>query len=119
MNGIKGKPEFKFDELLEIRLVVYLEKFHRGKNNSIPHRLLATKMDIEPRTVRALISHLVKEHKIPIAGTSDSGIFYISTKEEMEQNFEELMSRVGKIRKRADAVKEAFYESVNNRPKLF
>jgi len=116
---MKGKPEFKFNELIENRLVNYLEKFHRGKKNSIPHMLLAKRTGIEPRTIRALISHLVTDHEVPIAGTSDSGIFYISTKEEMEQAFEELMSRVGKIRKRADAVKEAFYESVNNKPKLF
>lgn len=116
---MKGKPEFKFNEILENRLINYLKKYHLGKKNSIPHKLLATRIGVDPRTVRALINHLVTEHEIPIGSTSDSGIFYINSLEEMEQAHRELMSRSGKILDRAFSLKQAYFKSVNDKPKLF
>jgi len=118
---MKSKPEFKFNELIENRLINYLEKYHRGKKNAIPHKLLATRLNIDPRTIRALISHLVTDHSIPIGSLSKSnvGIFYINTKEEMEQAHTELMSRSGKILDRAFALKQAYRKTITNKLKLF
>lgn len=120
---MKSKPEFKFNELIENRLINHLKKFHSGKKNAIPHKLLATRVGISPRRVRALISHLVREHYIPIGSLSksDSGIFFVVDKKVMEKAHEELMSRSGKIIDRAFALRQAFRKYYENekKPKLF
>ena len=121
-KGIKIKTNFKFNESTENRCINYLKKFHLGKKNAIPHKLLATRIGIGPRRVRALISHLVREHEIPIGSLSKSnvGIFFIENKKEMEQAHTELMSRSGKIIDRAFALKQAFHKYYENikKPKL-
>lgn len=116
----KQKSEFKFNELVENRLVDYLRIYHLGKKNAIPHKLLATRLGINPRRLRALISHLVREHEIPIGSLSgsDIGIFYVATKDEMEQVYEELFSRASKIILRAFSLEQAYFKSVKNQLKL-
>jgi len=120
---MKGKPEVNFDKYIENRCIDYLRKNHKGKKNAIPHKLLATRLNIDPRTIRALISHLVTDHYIPIGSLSKSnvGIFYINTKEEMEQAHTELMSRSDKIILRAFALKQSYLKSIKDKykPKLF
>lgn len=115
---MKSKPEFKFNESIENRCVNYLKRFHLGKHNSIPHKLLATRIGVGPRRVRSLISHLVKEHKIPIGSTSDSGIYYINSFKDMDQAYRELMSRSDKIILRAFSLKQAYKESIKNDKQL-
>ena len=118
---MKQKPTFKFDLKLEDRCIDFLRSYHRGKENAIPHKLLATKLNVDPRKTRALVSHLVRNCGIPIGTTSDSGYFFIANKKEMEKAHTELMSRSGKILDRAFALKQAFrkyYENEKN-PKLF
>ena len=122
----KTKPEFRFNESIEKRCIDYLKEFHRGKKNAIPHKLLATRLGMNPRELRALISHLVRKHYIPIGSLSrsDSGIFFILDKKVMEKAHKELISRSGKIINRAFALKQAFkkyYENENEnekKPKL-
>jgi len=120
---MKGKPEVNFDKYIENRCIDYLRKNHKGKKNAIPHKLLATRLNIDPRTIRALISHLVTDHYIPIGSLSksDIGIFFINTKEEMKQAHDELMSRSDKIILRAFSLKQAFRKYYENlkKPKLF
>lgn len=122
MSSIENKITFKFNESIENRLINHLKKFHLGKNNAIPHKLLATRIGVGPRRIRALISHLVREHEIPIGSLSKSniGIFFIANKKEMKQAHDELMSRSDKIILRAFALKQAFrkyYENIK-KPKL-
>lgn len=120
---MRSKPEFKFNESIENRCIDYLKKYHYGKQNAIPHKLLATKIGLSPRKTRALISHLVREHYIPIGSLSksDSGIFFVTDKKVMEKAHKELMSRSGKIIDRAFALKQAFRKYYENekKPKLF
>ena len=120
MYEYKKKPTFKFDVGLEDRCIDFLRKNHRGRKNAIPHKLLATKMNVGHRKIRALISHLVREHYIPIGSLSksDSGIFFIADKEEMKKAHDELMSRSGKIIDRAFALKKAFRKYYENLKKL-
>jgi len=119
---MRSKPEFRFKEQIEYRCINHLKKFHSGKKNAIPHKLLATRLGMNPRELRALISHLVREHYIPIGSLSksDSGIFFILDKKVMEKAHEELMSRSGKIIDRAFALKQAFRKYYKNekKPKL-
>ena len=119
----KQKHTFKFDVKLEDRCIDFLRSNHRGRENAIPHKLLATRLNIYPRKTRALISHLVREHYIPIGSLSksDSGIFFVADKKEMEKAHDELMSRSGKIIDRAFALKVAFHKYYENlkKPKLF
>lgn len=119
----KTKHTFKFDVALEDSCIDFLRSHHRGKENPIPHKLLATKLNICPRKTRALISHLVREHYIPIGSLSksDSGIFFIANKKEMEQCYGELKSRSDKIIERYFSLKQAFHKYYENKkkPKLF
>lgn len=117
----KVKPTFKFGVALEDRCIDFLRSHHRGKENAIPHKLLATRINVNPRKTRALVSHLVRNCYIPIGTTSDSGYFFIANKKEMKIAHDELMSRSGMIINRAFALKQAFrkyYENIKN-PKLF
>ena len=115
----KRKPEFKFSQWIEARCTALLRNDHCGKENALSHRYLARTLGLNVRKSRSLICHLIVDHHIPIGSTSDSGIFYIRTKDEMENARAELVSRICQIKKRVDALEEAYYQSIGNSPRLF
>ena len=113
------KPEFKFDQWTEDKCKVLLKNDHCGKEKAVSHKYLAEMLGLNIRKSRALICHLIVDHHIPIGSTSDSGIFYIATKDEMENTRAELISRICNMKKRVDALEDAYYRSIGNSPRLF
>ena len=104
---------------LENQITDTLYVWHKGKDKAITFTNLATVLDINTRTLRRLISHLVTEHRIPICSCSahGKGYFFVDTIAERDHHYNELISRSRKLKTRAYSFKEACY-SFNN-AKLF
>ena len=82
---------------LELSIIVKLKNHHRGKDNAIHYKDLASALDINERELRDIVSNLVIDDKACIGSNSTDGYFYIETDEEYQHTRNEIMSRIKKL----------------------
>lgn len=79
------------DQLLA-SLVQYLSAQHTGKANGIGAELLAERLGITERLLRALVSQ-AREDGVAISATPETGYYIAQTADELEESCEFLRSR--------------------------
>ena len=80
----------------------YLKTYCNGISHSISNEALAIKFNMDKRTLRSLITHLIVKHGIPIGSCSrnHSGIYFISNQQDFDIASRELMGRIKKLSRR-------------------
>jgi len=99
-----------FCNSLEEYLVKELKTWHRGPYQAISSQELGAKFSVDPRRVRAIISHLRQDHKMPICGTSNNGYFWPRQRADANHTIAELKSRLIEIQKTVDGIEEGLEE---------
>lgn len=99
---------------LELEITEYLKSYCSGISHSISNEALAGKFDMDKRTMRDMIAHLVTDHHIPIGSCSrnNSGVFYCVSREDFEVASRELMSRIKNLSKRHKGLRIGFVKSI-------
>ena len=87
-----------------------LEK-NRGKNNQISAGEIGRRIGIDEDAthvqVRGLILQTIQQYKLPVAG-GNRGYYLISNREELDEYFNSIDSRIQEMEKRKDLVQNAF-----------
>lgn len=89
---------------LEINIINQLRNNHRGKDNAVTYKRLASVIGVNSRELRQAVSELVTHYHYLI-GTSQEGYWYIDNDEEYQQAHDELISRIKKLSKRAKGLR--------------
>ena len=94
--------QFKNLESLGSDIAYYLKTYCNGISHSINNEALAIKFNMDNRTLRSLITHLIVKHGIPIGSCSRnySGIYFISNQQDFDIASRELMGRIKKLSRR-------------------
>ena len=94
--------QFNNLESLGSDIVYYLKTYCNGISHSISNEALASNFDLDKRTLRSLITHLIVKHGIPIGSCSrnHSGIYFISNQQDFDIASRELISRIKKLSRR-------------------
>lgn len=79
---------------------------HLGSGNGISAGELAAAAKIDPRRARALIAHLIVQHKEPICSTSAEGYFWPRRLEDLDHTIASLRSRRMEIEARIEGLAE-------------
>lgn len=105
--GMTEPTEHLRDQIREMLLE------HRGSDNPIKSREISNELGIDEvesfPVTRGLIKEILKEDKIPVAGSSQ-GYFVIETEEELQDYLDNLDSRAMNTIQRKYLIKEAASE---------
>src|SRR4030042_5765845 len=101
------KTQFKNLEGIDREIADYLKNYCECIYHAISNEALASKFDVDKRTLRGMITHLITEHGIPIGSCSKnhSGIYFITSQQDFDIASRELMSRIRKLSKRYKCVR--------------
>jgi len=104
-------------EPIEKDIVNYLKNYCNGLSHSISNEALAAKFQMDKRTLRSLITHLIVFHDVPLGSCSrnHSGIFYVSSQYDFEVAHREIISRIKNLSKRAKHLRLGYYESIKDK----
>lgn len=95
---------------LELNIIVYLKNHCRGKENAEHFKKLAEYFELNERELRDIIAHLITDYQLTI-GSGQEGYYWICTDDEFSQAYNELMSRVKALAKRAKGLRIGYLKS--------
>jgi len=97
----------------EIEIAYKLKNYHRGKGNAITYKNLAAVLDLNERELRNIVSDLVTYRQLPIATDSQAGYYWTATDDEYQHAYNEIMSRVKALAKRAKSLRIGYFKNKN------
>lgn len=101
MTPSASRPgKYMSNDNLEERITTIIALHHKGRDNAVSAKKLATKAGVSERKVRAIIAHLVDSHGQLIGSHPSRGFFMIVDREDMDLAERQLKSRALKILKR-------------------
>jgi len=99
----------------EEKAIIDFMRNHQGKDKAVTYKAIAFFTQIDERTVRSTVAHLVTEHNMPIGTISsggNAGYFLISNADEFDQAHRELISRIKKLSARCKGLRRGYEKYV-------
>lgn len=78
------------DHIRELEILNHIRRFGRGRDRSISARALAEQFNQTENYSRNTIIHLITEHKHCICGVMDGLFFWPTSREEIEESYQEI-----------------------------
>ena len=95
----------------EIEIAYKLKNYHRGKESAITYKNLAYVLDLNERELRNIVADLVTYRQLPIATDSQAGYYWINSDDEYQHAYNEIMSRVRALARRAKGLRIGYLKS--------
>ncbi len=95
---------------LQINIINQLRNNHRGKDNAVTYKRLASVLGINDRLLRQAVAELITYYHYPIA-SSQEGYWYIASDDEYLQASRELLSRIKMLSLRHKGLRVGYLKS--------
>lgn len=103
---------------MEHDFLVYIKKYHTGKEKAVPSAYLQSRFSISSRTVRKLVNQLRNDGN-PIC-SDENGYYYATDQKELLNSIHQMTSRIKEIAKAKNGLVKALkhFPDTNGQLKL-
>jgi len=102
----------------EKKIINHLKRWHVGESRAVAFRELASELQILEKELRAVVAHLVVDHKQLIGTVTSSGCFWIATEQDYKHTVSEIISRIEKLSLRKKALEYSWIDKNKGQQKL-